>query len=95
MKKGNMAWIASHFLQRTVAEDDAEADGLKRTMLGKHTQKMTVAQSIVLALGRKALDGDKSAAEYLQRLAEAAEPAKQSVIQVELEETEQDDGERA
>ena len=33
---------------------------------------VTVAQAIVLAIGRKALDGDKTAAEFLQRLADRA-----------------------
>lgn len=33
---------------------------------------LTVAQAIVLAIGRKALDGDKTAAEYLQKLADQA-----------------------
>lgn len=39
---------------------------------GRNGNTVTVAQAIVLAIGRRALDGDKSAAEYLQRLADQA-----------------------
>lgn len=81
-KTGSMTAMAERLLNCTVEQDSLEdTEGRMRQLwegLRGRTGRLgvTVAQAIVLALGRKALDGDKTAAEYLQRLAEQQEQKK-------------------
>ena len=78
-KNGSLQTVAERVLTRRVSKAFLSEPEKLLTQLqaqvysGKaENQTVTVAQAIVLALGRKALDGDKTAAEYLQRLADQA-----------------------
>lgn len=82
-KDGSMQEMAARMLCGRVRRDrmgvPAEAaEELARQLMGRRKDDgtLTVAQSIVLAMGQKALGGDKTATEYLQKLADQVEDRK-------------------
>ncbi len=84
-KNGSLQEVAARMLGRRVRREKlavpAEAaEELVGQLVGRRKDDgtLTVAQAIVLAIGRKALDGDKTAAEYLQKLADQAGDRKKS-----------------
>lgn len=60
--------------RENLSEPDSVMEELSRQFSGKRAagETVTMAQAIVLAIGRRALSGEKTAAEYLQRLADEA-----------------------
>ena len=76
-KMANMSEMAERMLGCRIAvatEDDPISAQIEAAFRGhRKSPELTVAQAIVLAQGRKALNGDKSAAEFLQRLTGGAD----------------------
>ncbi|MBQ9081940.1 MAG: hypothetical protein IJY28_00385 [Clostridia bacterium] len=100
-KNGSLQEVAARVLSRrigreklAVSADAVEAIAGQLNGRRKDDGTLTVAQAIVLAIGRKALEGDKTAAEYLQKLADQADdrrkpveqPTERTVIRVRLAE---------
>lgn len=91
-KTANMADVAERLLGCRIAlptDDDPMGACMEAALRGhRKTTGFTVAQAIVLAQGRKALNGDKSAAEFLQRLTAGAADASDApmVIRVQMRE---------
>lgn len=77
-RNNSLQEVAEQMLTRRVRKDrlgtskEAMEELNVQFCTGRNGNTVTVAQAIVLAIGRRALDGDKSAAEYLQRLADQA-----------------------
>lgn len=98
--KGSLQEVAARMLSRRIQRDKlgaaaeaVEAIAGQLTGRRKDDGTLTVAEAIVLAIGRKALDGDKTSAEYLQKLADQADdrrksatPTEKTVIRVRLTE---------
>lgn len=98
-KSGSLQDMAAKMLRKKMRKASLEtaesaAEELHAQLsAGRSEDTVTVAQAIVLAMGKKALNGDKTAAEYLQRLADQAEerrsgerekPEKNLVIRVRM-----------
>ena len=108
-KKGSLQEVAAQMLTQRVnrsrlgtPKEAAEELGAQLSAGRNNDGTVTVAQAIVLAMGRRALDGDKTAAEYLQKLADQAaekqatrqgEVGKKLVIRVKMVDEEEEDGE--
>ena len=86
-KSGSLQEMAARVLSRrirreTLAVVDDAVEDIAGQLNGRRKDDgtLTVAQAIVLAIGRKALDGDKTAAEYLQKLADQVDVRRQSEV---------------
>ncbi len=84
-KNGSLQEVAARVLSRRIRRETLAASGdaveaIAGQLNGRRKDDgtLTVAQAIVLAIGRKALEGDKTSAEYLQKLADQADDRRKS-----------------
>ena len=84
MKEGNLPETAQKLLGRRIPLGQLEsgqtaAQALSaQTHAAGHRGEVTLAQAIVLAMSKRALDGDRGAAEFLMKLADRTADAAQA-----------------